>query len=393
MLKIKLPLSNIKEFTELSSKINRGTNTDHLPTAEYIKVEIVFDECIFTKNTIESFLEYKFDVSMFNIEDCKFLLNEKIVNDFIKSISSKENILYISIEDLKNETNGDISKNIKISNTEKMKDSKKFNYNTSLIRIENFPVTSYELNSKKTRIDESIIQSIEIASNFISKDNIKANFLCVYLGSFEEMKMVVGNDCFCADGHSLFYQKTFPSINFEPIAILSKEINILSGLKYCDYSVIGNHNIYFLPNKNIVFGFRHIDNTSAFDYKRFKNSFWKNENSITLNIEDILTFCLRAKSSSEHSNNFVNSICYIKDDIATFEYNNEESNLQDIKETPIIYKRGEIKQFVINHTQFYDTLKKLPYNEIDISEEEFFISISTKEDKNYFGYFAKLHKA
>ena len=402
-IQLKLPIKNIVEFFELSSKIDTVKNFDHLPTGEYLKIEIIFGECLITKNNIQCFIEYKFDVSMFNIEDIEFLLHEKKTKDFCLNL--KGDFIYIQIEDITNETNGDLNKEIIISNTNKFKDStRKINYNTKNINIDFFPKVEYEFDSSKTktRIGKDVIDVIAIANKHTSSDSIKPAFTCVYLGSYDDEKreLCEGNICFSSDGLYCHYQKTFnDSIKFKPIAIQQIETRAIcnNDINYVDYVVSNSHNLYFFPKGNVIFGFRHIDNTNGFDPKRYKTLCTK-QAFVTLNIDDILLFCVRAKAtqSLNASTTYIISSCTINKEENTCKliYKNETTNDEDTKECEIINEKNisSFNDFSLNHNIVYDILKSLPYNTITIHNEEFMLGLTSEQDKDYFGFFAKLQK-
>lgn len=392
MTTLKISLNKIKEFIEFCNKVSgasEGKNiSTYLSTSEYIKFEILMGDCFLIKNVISSFVEFKIDVSSFFYDDIEFLIHEKKLKDFCGTISSE--YLYIQIDESINTTNGDVTKLVKISDTEKFKDSKKLNYINSLIDIKLFPETKYRTSNYKngkTKINEEVLNSIEIASVHVIRDNVKPNLSCIYLGAYEKDKhLIEGCDIFSADSQC-FYSKKFNQ-KFPPIAIQFVETKILLGLKSCDYFVTEGHNVYFVGS-NVVFGYRHIDNTNGFDYNGFKNYLTK-QNSITIKVEDILLFCLRARNSSNSSkDSFLNSTCLFdkQENIVRFIYNNDKTNDEDIKECQIIGNVvGEFEKFILNHNQLYDILKTLSYNTITISIEQYYIGLTTKEDENYFGF-------
>ncbi len=389
MTKLKFPLEKINEFLSLCSKIETVKDVNYLSTAEYLKFEITMGDCFITKNNLSAFLEYKFDVSRFNFDDIEFLVHEKKLKDFCGTINSE--FLYFNISE------SEKFKEIKISDTEKMKDNKKLDYPFENINIKLFPKTEYRIdNNNRTRISEQVIDSILIAGKHVSNDSLRPMLTCVYLGAFiDNVGIGEGKDIFAADGQ-LFYSKTFNDfpVNFKPLAIQANELKILNDLKFCDYSVTDTHNIY-QTNKNIVYGFRHIENTKGFKYNHFKDAS-KKINYISINTEDIILFCYRAKSSSTNGNNsgFLSSTCYILPEhkIARFLYTNHETNDEDIKEAMLGEVVGSFvnNKFGINHNQMYDILKILPYQIINISDDEFFLGITTNEDPSYFGFFTKI---
>jgi hypothetical protein len=380
MTKLKLPLAQIKTFLELSSKLEQTSN-EYLSTGEYIKLEIVMGDCLMTKNSISSFIEYSFSTDI--VDDIEFLVNEDDLRDFCGTINSQ--FLFLLVDEYEFGVSKELFKELQISDTEKMNDSKKMNYSMKSVRIENFPCTKYRTDLDKVTLDEQILSSINIASNCVSRDNIMVWMTCVYLGSYNE-GLKEGNEVFSSDGQGVYYERTF-SKKFIPIAISLPECKVINSFKKIDYFVAETHNIYFISGTNIVYGFRHIENTKGFKHDHFKTSS-KKENYINIKVEEILLFCQRAKLSSNKKKDIsLTSTCTINEGIAEFVYDEKK----DVKKC-IVSCVGEFSSFNLNHNQMYDVLKTLPYSSINISDDQYFLGITSDEDENYFGFFTKIVK-
>lgn len=403
MSKIKLPLQNIREFIALSSKIDAQKNPTILSTGQYIKLSINFDELTLVKHNAISFIHYAIALP-YSEQDIECLIHEEIFRRYVNSIPAKAQFLYLKIEETETKLGAsETFVTVKLFDNEKMsgKGFQSFKYSKHKVDINTFPSTEIEQEGSKTRLMEDELAAIQVAKTFVSSDELQPALTALYLTTNDE-----GFGELYSFNNFIAYTKKFKLRKFPQIAITLKEASMLDAIgKVVDYVVTDSHNLYFLGS-SVVFGFRRGENMDGYDRKRYYNPHQHlNNNNITLESEQLMLFCTRAKNLSESisdGSSFVNSSCLVSGIGVVLSYKDEQYAIEGNEEFLFKSINGNFKGFNLNHSQWLEMLKALPYSKITINnfgdnnQEEGvgyfanFLSLTSEEDSNYYGIIAKV---
>lgn len=217
-MQVRIKKVELEAFKTQASLIRANTSIN--PILTFIKFEVKGDDCTITKSSGESFVIRTIPVES---EDCSFLVDEKILFNFMEFCSSE----YFEFSKEGNRIKITGGKEVTRSGTEE---------------ASGFLLIKEPVMSEWVLIPRLVLDSCGIASNFIFDNEVKSRTSCVFVGK----EAVIG-----CDGNIAYYQKIGGEV---PQMVLRKEVAVcMSKLSICEYNY--NLSYDFFKDGNTVFGF------------------------------------------------------------------------------------------------------------------------------------------
>jgi hypothetical protein len=239
---MKLKTNELRKFNAVTSSMKQN---GIIPVLSYLR----FKDGVITKNNLEQFVEMEADFE----GEC--LIDERVLMAFVNSVSG--DVIDVKIDE--KSVTMVCGKRVTKSPTE---------------AVENYPLVE-DNNLEGIAIDEGIIKSIKIASNFTMERENLPYTSCVFLG-----RGILG----AATGFIGYVEKIDESI---PEMILDRNaISVIKGLNNFNFSQ--NESFQFIRSGVFNFGFRKTD-TKFVNYAPFAEV--TITNGVEVDKHEIISFC------------------------------------------------------------------------------------------------------
>lgn len=352
-MKITLPVKQLKDFFDLS-KFVKTEKSDINPILKYLKIEIEFNTCFITKSNSEAFCKYNFGIEH---DDVSFLIEEEKLLTLI-SLTKKDKITI-------QEQNGQI---IISDSYIKYKCSNHTYILTDYKSIPEFDKSQGYLISKE------LINKLKIAKNFIGTDKLIMPYFC-FVYYKDNVLYSSTSQIFYIDELKTSLQKAY---------FTETECNFLSQYDNVNYCQLENYNIYKIGS--LVCGFIQLHGANFFDTSSFSQRITKS-NYASLKIEDIINFCESTIKFAKDG--FNTSSVEFSNSNAKFVFIDKDKGEENIIEVDSSLS-GNPFVFHFNPYQLLNVVKNLPYERINIGDENGCVSVWNDNDVKYFSLISKI---